>query len=111
MLVGNYSGGLGLFYGKPDKIFGIWEHKEQLYSSLLINPNPAGNEILVSFKNDFKIKPENMVIQTIDGKLIRKYSPADLPMRIDVSGYKNGIYLLSVQTNLGVASGKLVICR
>jgi len=111
MLVGNYSGGMGLFFGKPDKIFGIWEYAQQLSSSLLITPNPAGDKVSVSFKSDLKIKPENLLIQTMDGKTVRKYSQVDFPMRIDVSGYKNGIYLVLVQTNLGIASGKLVICR
>jgi len=111
MLVGNYSGGMGLFFGKPDKIFGIWEHRHQLSSSLLISPNPAGNEVSVSFKSDLKIKPENLIIQTMDGKIVRKYSQVEFPMRIDVSGYKNGIYLVLLQTNKGMATGKLVVCR
>jgi hypothetical protein len=111
MLVGNYSGGLGLFFGKPDKIFGIWEQKELMYSSLLISPNPAGNEVSVSIKSDLKVKPENLFIQTLEGKIIRKVSQVNFPLKIDVSGYKNGIYLVLVQTNLGIASGKLVICR
>ena len=111
MLVGNYSGGMGLFLGKPDKIFEIWEHKQSLFSSLFITPNPAVSEVSISIKSDIKIKPENLVIQAMDGKNVRKYSPVDFPMRLDISTYKNGIYLVLVQTNLGIASGKLVICR
>lgn len=111
MLVGNYSGGMGLFFGKPDKIFGIWEQKQQLYSSLFISPNPAGNEVSVSLRSELKIKPEYLVVQAMDGKVVRKYAQVELPVRIDVSGYKNGIYLVLVQTNLGYVTAKLVICR
>jgi hypothetical protein len=45
MLVGNYSGGLGLFYGKPDKLFGIREHAKRTFSALRITPNPAVNVV------------------------------------------------------------------
>jgi len=106
IMVGNYSGGLGLFFGKPDNIFGIWEHKEKLFSSLLISPNPAGNEVSVSVNSDLKIKPENLVIQTMEGKIVRKYSRVSFPMMIDASGFKNGVYLVMVQTDKGTVTGK-----
>jgi hypothetical protein len=32
-------------------------------------------------------------------------------MMIDVSEIKNGVYLVSVQTNRGIATGKFIICR
>jgi hypothetical protein len=111
MLVGNYSGGMGLFFGKPDKIFGIWEYSKQLFNKLSITPNPVVNEVSVDIKSDLAIKSENLLIQGMEGNVIRKYSKVDFPITIDVSDLKNGIYLVSVQTNRGVASGKLVICR
>jgi hypothetical protein len=111
MLVGNYSGGMGLFFGKPDKIFGIGEQMKQKFSKLRITPNPAVNEVSVDIESDLALKYENLVIRRMDGNGIRKYSKVDFPIRIDVSELINGIYLVSAETNLGVASGKLVICR
>jgi hypothetical protein len=111
MLVGNYSGGMGLFYGKPDKIFGIWEQAKQTISSLRITPNPATKEVSISINSDLAIKPEFMVIQGIEGKVARKYSKVDFPMLVDVSDFHNGIYLVAVQTNKGIVTGKLVVCR
>jgi hypothetical protein len=111
MLVGNYSGGMGLFYGKPDKIFGIGEQMKNKFSALRITPNPASNLVSVEISSDLDFKSEYLVIQGIQGNSIREFTQVDFPMLLDVSGLKNGIYLVSVLTNLGVASGKLVICR
>jgi hypothetical protein len=57
------------------------------------------------------LKPENLIIQEIEGKIIRKYSQVDFPMMLNVSDFKNGIYLVTVQTNIGMVTGKLVVCR
>jgi hypothetical protein len=111
MLVGNYSGGMGLFFGKPDKIFGIWEQTTRTFAALRIIPNPATIEVSIDIKSDLAIKPESMTIQGIEGKLVRKFSPVNFPMTIDVSGLYNGIYLVVVQTNKGMVTGKLVVCR
>jgi hypothetical protein len=111
MLVGNYSGGMGLFFGKPDKIFGIEDHIRKLNSPILITPNPAGNIVSIDCKSNQAIKPLSLLIQGMKGNVLRKYSKINFPMTIDISDLKNGIYLVSVQTNRGVATGKLVICR
>jgi hypothetical protein len=47
----------------------------------------------------------------MEGQILREYALVDFPMLIDVSEIKNGIYLVSVQTYRGIASGKMVICR
>jgi len=111
MLVGNYSGGLGLFFGKADKIFGIGDQIRKKTSSLMISPNPARSEVSVDIKSDAKLKPESIMIQGIEGKLIRQFTKVDLPVLIDISDLKNGVYLVSVQTKIGFVTGKLVVCR
>jgi hypothetical protein len=111
LLVGNYSGGLSLFFGKPDKIFGISEPNVNKFSSLKIVPNPARNEVSIDRITNKSVKPESMLIQGMDGKVVRKYSKVNFPMLVDVSGFENGIYLISVQTVKGISTGKLVICR
>lgn len=111
MLVGNYSGGIGLFYGKAENTFGIGEQAEQKFSSLKISPNPADNLVSIDFKGSMEIKPENMLVLGIEGKIVRKFSQVNFPILIDVSGFQNGIYLLVIQSNKGMVTGKLVICR
>jgi len=111
MLVGNYSGGLGLFFGKSDKIFGIGDPAKRIFSKLHITPNPARSEVSIMIDGEMNFKPESLTILGIEGRVARKYSHVDFPVLIDVSDFKNGIYLVSVQTNLGNVTGKLVICR
>jgi hypothetical protein len=111
MIVGNYSGGMGLFFGKPGTIFGIGERPSMPASSMRFTPNPAQNKVIISFSGIIPIKPEALVIQGIDEKIIMKYSISDSPLTIDISTLKNGIYLVTVRTNQGIVSGKLVICR
>ena len=111
MLVGNYAGGLESFYGKPDKIFGIMKHDRIPKVSLSITPNPAVTEVVIDCKSSLLAKPETLTIRGMDGKIIRIFNHIDLPLRLNVSGFKNGVYLVGVQANKGLATGKLVICR
>ncbi len=111
MMVGNYSGGMGMFFGKPDKIFGIGYPAHKLYPSLIITPNPALNLVSIDYSGDKLNKPESLAILGMEGQILREYALVDFPMLIDVSEIKNGIYLVSVQTYRGIASGKMVICR
>jgi len=111
LIIGNYAGGLGLFYGKPENTFGI---NEQLYkpaTSLILTPNPARKEVSLSVKGDVSDNPFTLIIQGMEGKLIRKYRNVKLPFTMDVSGFRNGIYLVSLLTNNSLLSGKLVVCR
>jgi hypothetical protein len=111
MLVGNYAGGLELFYGKPDKIFGTGKQNRIPQALLSITPNPAVSEVLIDCKSSSLIKSETLIIRGIDGKIVRILNHIDLPLRLDVSDFKNGVYLVGIQTNKGLATGKLVICR
>jgi len=111
MLVGNYSGGLDLYYGKADKIFGIGDPAKRIFSTLHITPNPARSEVSIAIDSEMNIKTESLIIQGIEGKVARIYSNVHFPMLIDISNFKNGIYLVSVKTNSGSVTGKLVICR
>jgi hypothetical protein len=111
MMIGNYSGGLGLFYGKPDNLFGFNYRVSDLGFDLIVSPNPATDQITISIGNEMSIKPEYIAIQSVEGKVINKYSDPKFPAVIDVSGYNNGIYFVSVFTDKGRTASKFVICR
>jgi hypothetical protein len=111
MLVGNYSGGLGLFFGKPDKIFGLAEQTITSNTILSFFPNPASTEVLITISNGLLINKGTIFIQGMEGKVIRRFEDIEFPKLLDVSGLVNGIYLVSVQTKKGVTARKLVICR
>ncbi len=111
IMVGNYSGGMGVFFGKGDKIFGINDPVSEQISKLVITPNPAGNQIVITLGNDISVNVESIAIQSIDGKIIENYPADTLPLSLDVSGFANGFYLVMVYTNKGLLSGKLIISR
>jgi hypothetical protein len=111
MLVGNYSGGLGLYFGKPDKLFGIAEQNSLKTASVAISPNPAKHEISIHFESHLQAKNNFLILKGIDQKIITKFSEVEFPKVIDVSQLANGIYLVSVITEKGTANGKFVICR
>jgi len=111
MIIGNYSGGLGIFYGIPDKIFGINEQTVLQFSALRIMPNPACDEISIYINENQPVSSGYVAIHGIDGSLIMKPSEVEFPAKLDISKFRNGIYLVSVQTFQGIATGKLVICR
>lgn len=110
LLVGNYSGGLGLFYGKPEKVFGINDAIPASTAKLVITPNPASDKVSVSVISDLPIRNKSMAIKSVDGKVIRLYPETEFPFLLDISAFANGIYLVLVQTNLGLVSGKFVVC-
>ena len=111
IMVGNYSGGMGLFFGKGDKIFGINDPVSEQILKLVITPNPAGNQIVITLGNDLSVNVESITIQSINGKSIKKFPAGKLPLSLDVSGFTNGFYLVIVHTNKGLVSGKLIISR
>jgi hypothetical protein len=111
MLLGNYSGGLGLFFGKPDKIFRLGEQLFSKIESLYISPNPAQDKISIFPSQEFNTSKSLLIIKGMDQKIVRFYSHPNVREAIDVSGFANGVYLVSLVTDKGMANGKLVICR
>ncbi len=111
MLIGNYSGGLGLYFGNPGKLFGIHKASPALASALSIFPNPAKNEIRIKLKVDINPDAGLIQIRTMTGETLMKYPHSILPLQIDVSHLNNGIYLITYETLIGIDAAKLVICR
>ena len=111
MIIGNYAGGSGLFYGKSDKIFGIDNEIRSRHSALLIAPNPARTEISISSESESLRKPADMLICGIDGRIIRQYFQVELPLLLDVSAFYNGVYQVTLITSSTILTGKLIICR
>ncbi len=110
MLVGNYSGGLGLFLGKPDKIFGINNPMGENNILLAMVPNPACSTVLVSAGISGGTA-EYLSVYSVDGRFIRNYIKPQFPLRMDVSDLQNGVYLISVFVRNQILTGKLIVCR
>jgi len=111
MVVGNYSGGIGVFTGKPGHILSTEKPIQAFEMVLHIAPNPACKEVEINVNTDVKLKPEEIRILGMDGKTIRKFSDSNLPLKMDISDFRNGIYIVMIQTNKGIIKGKLIVCR
>ena len=110
MLVGNYSGGLSLFFGKPDKIFGTG-HPVSAYTQLLVSPNPAATFIKLATGNPKATKPADILIYTLEGSLVKKFSQVAVSAPLNISDLPNGVYIVIAIIGNDKALGKLVICR
>lgn len=110
LLLGNYSGGMGLFYGKPDKIFGIQQPSEGTDSRLKVTPNPAASVVEVTYSGS-ENKAMYLSIRGIDGKMVREYKNISFPFNFEVSELTNGVYFITVLTTRGILSAKLIVCR
>ncbi len=110
MLVGNYSGGLGLFFGKEEQIFGIGQPAFTQSLKVNITPNPAQNKVSIDIAglND---KNVSLLISRMDGKIVWQKNKIELPQLIDIKDYANGIYLVSLYFGNEIVSGILMVVR
>jgi len=111
MAVGNYSGGLGLFIGKPDKLFGSDEVIQSSLNELIITPNPATSETTISLNVEKPEKAISLLLMDVQGRIVKQYSNVGLPLKMDISGCEAGVYILKVIAAKGYSNGKMVVLR
>ena len=98
----------------PRSISGIDETGNLLNSSLSIVPNPATEEVKISFDAE---NSENSLLQVIDmtGKLVleqnKQVAPDNNTTTVNVGSLANGYYLVKVMQGKNSATRKLVIER
>jgi Secretion system C-terminal sorting domain len=70
-----------------------------------IYPNPASNELTINMLN------ESSLIEVFDvsGRLVLRMVPTSLNMKLDVSNWDKGIYLLKVNQTDGISSAKFLV--
>jgi hypothetical protein len=62
---------------------------------ILIYPNPAVNELSVTFNNDTEISGQQVIIYNHLGQVARQVTVTRRDMRIGLSGLKGGVYFIS----------------
>jgi hypothetical protein len=78
---------------------------------ILIFPNPAINIVNIRFPDQSN---ENQIlhIYSLSGKLIAVHTyKSKKEINFDVSDYQNGVYVLQIQSNLGITTYRLLICK
>jgi len=108
MVVGTSSGGVFFLRGNDQLVTGIPERGEKL-NLFKIYPNPSnGDDITIISKDQISIE----VYNTIGQLQIRKsYISKDVATKLDVSGLKEGIYLIRAYNENHRESKRLIIQR
>lgn len=110
----NYSGKLHIRSNDPENervdidvmltiITGVNEAGEQTYVS--VYPNPAKD--MLFFKGNTEIK--NITMRNILGQVVYESVVGQRETRIATNGFESGIYILTIQTQHGMATQKIVI--
>lgn len=107
--IGNYAGGVALYYGQttPTSIDNEKTITEQV---MKIFPNPASNYITIqfnSFTNDNKIIVSNLLGEQIKQIIIT----ANDSYQLDVGGFTDGVYFITLQTSNHSSTQKIVISK
>lgn len=81
----------------------LYENKSTL--NLVLYPNPANESITISLDNAIN----NLTITSIEGFIMYKKEVRNNSVDINISNYKKGIYIVTIQTNDGkVLTEKLI---
>lgn len=89
--------------GTLDQLVGIKDNKIEK-TDLSIYPNPAQNHFSISNKGNNKVM--HVEIRNLAGQLVIQMTPEN--NRVNISDLKPGIYLVTVKTNQGSATKKLI---
>ena len=79
--------------------------------SLIISPNPAGKETTVSFDDSFNFHSKwKLRIYSSSGQLkLERNNLQGNDLKINLSGWEKGIYIVFVQSRTEMLTGKLVV--
>jgi len=70
-----------------------------------IYPNPASDFINISSENGI----ESLIIRDIAGRVVKELTNLSSSERIEISGYKSGMYLVSMKNGNSVSTKKLIV--
>ncbi len=76
--------------------------------AITIGPNPTSDFINIYIsKND--LKPTQVIVADVNGKIIEKYSTADAMLKISTTRYSKGVYLIKVISDENTTTQKIIV--
>ena len=78
-------------------------------SNLSAYPNPATDNIQVTFESDYSQGRVDCQIRSLSGQIIRSFVIVDGLATVDVSDIASGAYILSLHTELGLVRETLIV--
>jgi hypothetical protein len=103
LFLGNYSGGVTFFGGVL--ALGISNQKSP-EEKISIYPNPARESIFIDSPQKGK-----GIIYSIEGTVIDEFLIFKGENKINVDTYKNGIYIIKINSERNVLTGKIIILK
>ncbi len=86
--------------------------EDQVFGDMYIYPNPANDHLNINFNSDvmqsFDIKLMNMTGQVIYTERVENHA-GQFDKVIDLSGFANGVYILSLNGTKGIVTEKIII--
>jgi hypothetical protein len=109
LVIGNYSGGVSLFYGDTNVTTGMIDQQQVL--SFSVFPNPA-NENIVIKTEQFDHGKQIFIVHDLSGKEILRREISSQQTTISVADFPAGMYICTLQDEKGfIANSKLIISR
>jgi hypothetical protein len=84
-------------------------HQTLSIGTLTIQPNPANNEVSLSFSNN--LLGGELKLLDVEGSMILSKTIHTVTEKINISSYANGIYVVQVITEKGVLIKRLAVAR
>ncbi len=109
MVIGNYAGGVSLFYG--DNNVSTGQNLAMQFSSFTLFPNPANDNFIIQTEKEFPGK-QTLVVHDISGKEVLRREIVLQQTTIDVAQLPSGVYICTLTDMNGYSvNNKLVISR
>jgi hypothetical protein len=71
----------------------------------LVFPNPANDKLTIVIKEE---NSKNITITDVLGRVLFQTKTEETQLTLDISGFSNGLYFVSVQTEKGRAVMKVI---
>ncbi len=109
LVIGQSTGGVEMRYQSNSGI-GISE-AIRIKPSFVLSPNPANDKLNLRFYNLSSIHRSSIRIYDVTGKLVYTSMLKSLEAQIDLSGLKNGIYLIQLVSGDNSSSRKFMVAH
>ncbi len=109
LVMGNYSGGVSLWYGDTNVFTG--QQYIQQFSTFTLFPNPTTDKLIVRMGNAISYK-QTFIIYDLSGKEMLRMKINNQETQLNVAALPSGIYICCLMDENGFSSNKkLVITR
>lgn len=96
MILGNYCGGVSLFYGNPTSMG--TEENETGITGISAYPNPVQDVVRVKLDTEQSVK---LTVYDISGRVIASVRNYYSGMAVNMAGWENGFYIFTIETDNG----------